>query len=229
MRASAPLTRDLLLIGGGHAHAILLRMWGMNPLPGVRLTLVNPGPTAPYTGMLPGFVAGHYGQSDLEIDLVRLARFASARLVLDQVTGLDLSHSRAQLSARPDIAFDLVSLDIGVTSSVSPPIPGQSQLFPVKPLGAFTEAWDRFLAAVHEGEKAPRVAVVGAGLGGVELAMAMAWPRRVNIASTRARAARPSASRASPRNPEVPLISALRRTSPSMPANPWLAMLKPEE
>ena len=178
MRASAPLTRDLLLIGGGHAHAILLRMWGMNPLPGVRLTLVNPGPTAPYTGMLPGFVAGHYGQSDLEIDLVRLARFASARLVLDQVTGLDLSHSRAQLSARPDIAFDLVSLDIGVTSSVSPPIPGQSQLFPVKPLGAFTEAWDRFLAAVHEGEKAPRVAVVGAGLGGVELAMAMAWRLR---------------------------------------------------
>ena len=59
MRATVPITRDLLLIGGGHAHAIVLKMWGMNPLPGVRLTLVNPDPTAPYTGMLPGLVAGH--------------------------------------------------------------------------------------------------------------------------------------------------------------------------
>ena len=88
MRASAPITRDLLLIGGGHAHALLLKMWGMTPLPGVRLTLVNPDPTAPYTGMLPGFVAGHYEQDEVEIDLVKLARFAGARLILGHVGAL---------------------------------------------------------------------------------------------------------------------------------------------
>ncbi|MEM9031916.1 MAG: bifunctional NADH dehydrogenase FAD-containing subunit/selenide, water dikinase SelD, partial [Pseudomonadota bacterium] len=69
-----PLTRDLVLIGGGHAHALVLKRWGMNPVPGARLTLINPAPTAPYTGMLPGFVAGHYTRASLEIDLVRLAR-----------------------------------------------------------------------------------------------------------------------------------------------------------
>jgi selenide, water dikinase len=54
MQQPIPLTRDLVLLGGGHTHALVLRRWGMNPQAGVRLTLVNPGPVAAYTGMLPG-------------------------------------------------------------------------------------------------------------------------------------------------------------------------------
>ena len=172
MRATVPITRDLLLIGGGHAHAIVLKMWGMNPLPGVRLTLVNPDPTAPYTGMLPGLVAGHYQRNALEIDLVRLARFAGARLVLDRVVGLDLAKGRAQLAERPDIAFDLVSIDIGSGSGIAGI--DQGKALPAKPLGAFANAWEAFVLDVLAGTKAPSVAVIGGGLGGVELAMAMA-------------------------------------------------------
>jgi selenide,water dikinase len=138
MRATVPITRDLLLIGGGHAHAIVLKMWGMNPLPGVRLTLVNPDPTAPYTGMLPGYIAGHYQRDAIEIDLVRLARFAGARLVLDRVVGLDLAKGRAQLADRPDIAFDLVSIDIGISSGLAGI--DQGKAWPAKPLGAFADA-----------------------------------------------------------------------------------------
>ena len=76
-----PLTQDLVLIGGGHTHALLLKRWGMQALPGVRVTLINPGPTAPYSGMLPGFVAGHYRRDDLDIDLYDLCRFAGARMI----------------------------------------------------------------------------------------------------------------------------------------------------
>lgn len=172
MRASVPITRDLLLIGGGHAHAIVLKMWGMKPLPGVRLTLINPDPTAPYTGMLPGLVAGHYGRDALEIDLVRLARFAGARLVLDRVVGLDLDKGRAQLAGRPDITFDLVSIDIGIGSGLAGVDQGLAWL--AKPLGAFADAWEAFVSDVTASTKAPSVAVIGGGLGGVELAMAMA-------------------------------------------------------
>jgi selenide,water dikinase len=122
--------------------------------------------------MLPGLVAGHYQRDALEIDLVRLARFAGARLVLDRVVGLDLAKGRAQMAKRPDIAFDLVSIDIGIGSG----IPGidEGQALPAKPLGAFADAWEAFVKDVLAGTKAPSVAVIGGGLGGVELAMAMA-------------------------------------------------------
>jgi selenide,water dikinase len=77
-----PQIKDLVLIGGGHAHALVMRMWAMNPLPGTRVTLITPDPVTPYTGMLPGLIAGHYRRDELMIDLVRLARFAGARLIL---------------------------------------------------------------------------------------------------------------------------------------------------
>ena len=107
MTPAFPPVRDLVLIGGGHAHALVLKMWAMDPLPGTRLTVVNPAPTAPYTGMLPGHIAGHYRRDDLMIDLVRLCRFAGARLILDSATGLDRAGRKVHLQGRPPAPYDL--------------------------------------------------------------------------------------------------------------------------
>ena len=82
MQLPLPLIKNVVLVGGGHAHALLLKKWAMKPVVGVRVTVVNPSPTAPYTGMLPGHIAGHYDRDELDIDLVRLGQFADARLVL---------------------------------------------------------------------------------------------------------------------------------------------------
>ena len=98
MQTQIPLTRDIVLIGGGHAHALVLRMWGMRRVPGVRLTVIDPQPVATYTGMLPGLVAGHYTEEETGIDLVRLCRFAGARLVLGAVTGMNLAARRIRVA-----------------------------------------------------------------------------------------------------------------------------------
>jgi selenide,water dikinase len=110
-----PATRDIVLIGGGHTHALVLKRWGMQPLPGARLTVINPGPTAPYTGMLPGHIAGHYTREALEIDLVRLARHAGARLILGKAVALDRAAQRIHVPGRAPIGYDIASLDIGIT------------------------------------------------------------------------------------------------------------------
>ncbi|MGL5012258.1 MAG: selenide, water dikinase SelD, partial [Paracoccaceae bacterium] len=114
MQPAYPLIRDLVLIGGGHAHALILRKWAMHPQPGVQLTLVNPTPTAAYTGMLPGLVAGHYQREDVLIDLVRLCRFAGARLILATATGIDRPNRLIHLTSRPPLRYDVASLDIGI-------------------------------------------------------------------------------------------------------------------
>ncbi len=167
-----PLTRDLVLIGGGHTHALVLHGFAMRPLPGLRITVINPDPTAPYTGMLPGHIAGHYARHDLDIDLVQLARRAGARLILGRATGIDRAAKLIHVTGRPPIAYDVAALDIGITSDL-PEIAGFAQhAVAAKPLGAYARAWEGWLARVKAGAVAPQIAIIGGGVAGVELALA---------------------------------------------------------
>ncbi|MGR3343092.1 MAG: selenide, water dikinase SelD [Paracoccaceae bacterium] len=178
MNTTLPITRELLLIGGGHTHALVLRMWGMNPLPGVRVTVLNPAPTAAYSGMLPGFVAGHYRREELDIDLVRLARFANARLILGRATGIDTANRVVALDNGRALHYHIASLDVGVTSDL-PELPGFSAHGnPAKPLDGLAHAWADFRTAVAAGAALPKAAVIGGGVAGVELALAMAHALR---------------------------------------------------
>lgn len=169
MNSDIPLTKDLVLIGGGHTHALVLRSWGMNTLAGVRLTVINPGPTAPYSGMLPGFVAGHYDRDALDIDLVKLCRSAGARLINGAASGIDRAAGVVHVAGRPPIAYDVLSMDIGITSAM-PQLAGFADHgVPAKPLGTFASRWE----AYRETAIAPKVAVIGGGVAGAELSMAM--------------------------------------------------------
>ena len=172
VRPDYPVVKDLVLIGGGHAHALVLRMWAMTPLPGVRVTLINPDAAAPYTGMLPGLIAGHYRRDAMMIDLVRLARFAGARFILDKVTGIDRDGQQVFLAGRAPLSYDVASLDIGITSDL-PDLPGYAAHgVAAKPLRAYADQWDAFVA---QGLSRPQILVIGGGVGGVELALASAY------------------------------------------------------
>ena len=164
-----PAVKDLVFVGGGHAHALVLLRWAMQPLAGVRLTVINPGPAAPYTGMLPGLIAGHYQRDEIMIDLVRLARQAGARAILDRATGIDRARRLVHLAGRPPVAYDLLSLDIGIGSDL-PDIPGYAEhAVAAKPLGHYAQSWEAFLARALP---TPRLVIIGGGVGGVELALA---------------------------------------------------------
>ncbi|MBB5720598.1 selenide,water dikinase [Loktanella ponticola] len=174
MKNQFPQTRDLVLVGGGHTHALVLRSWAMKPLPGVRLTVINPGPTAPYSGMLPGFVAGHYTRAELDIDLVQLARFAGARVILGAVNHIDVASKLIRVPERAPIAYDVTAIDVGITSTM-PQLQGfTDHAIPAKPLGHFATKWDAFRADTKD----PHIAIIGGGVAGAELAMAMSHALR---------------------------------------------------
>ncbi|MDZ7904481.1 MAG: selenide, water dikinase SelD [Cypionkella sp.] len=164
-----PIVKDVVLVGGGHAHALVAQMWAMQPMAGVRLTLINPNPAAPYTGMLPGHIAGHYARDAMMIDLVRLARHAGARLILDSAVGLDRGARQVLLQSGRTIAYDLCSIDIGIASDL-PRVTGFAEFaHAAKPLGDYARAWEAYLPRASA---APRLVLIGAGVGGVELALA---------------------------------------------------------
>ena len=156
----------------------------MTPLAGARVTLINPEPTAPYTGMLPGFIAGHYSREDLDIDLVRLCRRAGARLTLASATGIDLDRKLVVLDRQAPLSFDTLSINVGISTDC-PHIPGFARwAVPAKPLGTLADRWERFLAEIGRGERRPCVAVIGGGVGGVELALAFAHRMRSETVQT---------------------------------------------
>ncbi|MEO0947182.1 MAG: selenide, water dikinase SelD [Cyanobacteria bacterium J06641_5] len=171
-----PHNRDLVLIGGGHSHAIALRLLYLNSLlpAGTRLTLIGDTSHAPYSGMLPGYVAGYYSFDETHIDLRRLASCVGAQFYLDTVIGLDLEKQRVLCAHRPPVYFDYLSIDVGSTPAVAA-VPGAlDYAIAAKPVPQFLQAWNQILTTVEaEPQRPQRLAIVGGGAGGVELALNM--------------------------------------------------------
>jgi selenide,water dikinase len=168
---AVPIAQDLVLVGGGHAHVHVLKSFGMRPVPGVRVTLIARDVETPYSGMLPGYVAGHYDFDECHIDLMRLARFAGARLIHDEAIGLDRVRREVICRDHPPIRYDIASLDIGITPRRFD-VPGADpHTIAVKPIDGFARRWEALLERAA-GAGRLRVAMVGGGAGGVELALA---------------------------------------------------------
>jgi len=166
-----PVAKDLVLVGGGHAHVAVLRRFGMRPLPGVRLTLITRDIHTPYSGMLPGYIAGHYEYDECHVDLGPLARFAGARLYHAEVEGLDLEHRQVLAQGRPPVDFDLLSINTGSRPHTID-IPGALEhAMPVKPIDRWLERWQSLQQRVLASRGTFRIIVVGGGAGGVELAL----------------------------------------------------------
>ncbi|MDC3267400.1 bifunctional NADH dehydrogenase FAD-containing subunit/selenide, water dikinase SelD, partial [Gammaproteobacteria bacterium] len=96
-----PVLKDIVLLGGGHSHVAVLRSFGMQPLAGVRLTLINRDIETPYSGMLPGVIAGHYTADEGNIDLIPLTRFTGARFIQDDVIGINTENQTVLLGKQP--------------------------------------------------------------------------------------------------------------------------------
>jgi selenide,water dikinase len=170
---SHPTIKDVVLVGAGHSHVTVLRMFGMKPLAGMRLTLISREVHTPYSGMLPGLIAGHYAPDDAHIDTGPLTRLAGARLYHDEVVGLDLGARTVICRNRPPVAYDLLSLNIGSTPNTAD-VPGASEhATPVKPIDGFLRRFEALLARVLARQGRARVALVGAGAGGVELLLSV--------------------------------------------------------
>ena len=183
-------TQHLVLIGGGHAHAIALNLWRSKPLPGVKLarslseetspgslvkiTLISDVQQTPYSGMLPGHVAGFYSYEETHINLANLCQLVGANLIIDRAIDLDLDNNQVICQNSNPISFDYLSIDIGSTPNTIT-VPGaQDYAIPAKPVPRFLDAWENLLETVNNKPQSTiKLAIVGGGAGGVELALNM--------------------------------------------------------
>ena len=171
---------DLVLVGGGHTHVLAILMLAMRPISSVRITLISESILTPYSGMLPGYIAGHYSLQQTNIDLNQLCRKAGVRWINARVSSVDARAKNIALAGQAAISFDKLSIDIGSTPDLS--VKGAREFaLGVKPIAKFQNHWHTLLKGTKSDDK-PNVkgtwGVIGAGAGGVELVLAMAHRMR---------------------------------------------------
>jgi len=163
--------KTLILVGGGHAHALFLHQWQKQSVPGTQLIVIDPHPQVPYTGMLPGFVAGHYKVGDLYIDLQQLTHAAGGTLVTDRVEYINPEQKTVRTASGLVCQYDVLSLDVGIHAKLDTPGFAEHAVA-VKPLYDFAVRWEKFVSKQTGSTKSVNVVIIGGGVAGVELALA---------------------------------------------------------
>lgn len=169
--------KKLLLLGAGHAHVHVLSTLAATPLPGVQITLVAPYPRQLYSGMVPGFVAGHYTLDDCVIPLAPLLKDTAITWLPHHVTALNADTRRVTLDDGRTLDYDGLSVNTGPVQDrqkTEAMMPGAQEhgLF-VRPIETFGAQWPQVLAQAQAAPQPLRLAVIGGGAAGIELAMAV--------------------------------------------------------
>jgi pyridine nucleotide-disulfide oxidoreductase family protein len=164
---------DIVLVGGGHTHVQVMREFHLRPEPGARLTLVTDRLLTPYSGMLPGHIAGFYRFGEMHIDLGQLAAATGTRLVEGAASGIDRASKRLFLEDGSSVPYDTLSLNIGIKPDLSGIAGATTHCLAVKPISRFLVQLERFLTEASQPGGPRRIAVIGGGAAGVELAFAL--------------------------------------------------------
>lgn len=167
--------RNVVLVGGGHAHIQVLESFTQAPPADARVTLIVDTPIAVYSGMVPGFVAGQYRSEELEIDVRPLADKAGLHLLIARAVGVDPAEKKILIEDGDPVSYDVVSFDIGSTV-IGLDLPGvREHALATRPIGEFVRRVDSLFdkASKHERGKPYRVVIVGGGAGGIELAFTL--------------------------------------------------------
>ncbi|UTH36311.1 FAD-dependent oxidoreductase [Pseudomonas sp. KHPS1] len=159
---------DLLLAGAGHAHLGVLRRWALVERPPGRIGVLALGPDAWYAGMLPGLISGRFSEADCRVELQPLCRAAKVELIEGEIAALDADARLLRLVDGRSLAAEWLSLNVGAGMAIPPQQGDAMQVLAARPIGALLEGWRQWQAEPR------RMAILGGGAGGVELALALA-------------------------------------------------------
>lgn len=161
---------DLLLLGGGHAHVQLLKMLAMEPVKHLRMTLISDVIFAPYSGMLPGYLAGFYDYHEVHFDLPKICAKAGARFIHASAKLIDPVRQSVTVDSGIAVDYDVLSVNIGCAPQL-PSTMDQELVLPMKPISGFLQKWDKLCQSIDGAPSTPTVAVVGGGAAGYEIAL----------------------------------------------------------
>lgn len=168
------LPRTLVLLGAGLAHLQFLQHIARKPLIGVQVVLVAPHPRQMVAARVPAWMAGRIALDDCTIALEPLVQRAGVRWMQCGVRGLDAHARLVFLDEGEPMHYQWLSINTGPNHNreqLEQALPGVRAhgLF-VRPIERFVALWPQ--VATKGDEKPLRLAVIGGGGAGIELALA---------------------------------------------------------
>lgn len=162
----------IVLAGAGHANIQCLKMMVMRPLNGVQVILISDSDSAPYSGMLPGYMMGKYSLDEIHFNLWKLTAQAGAMFIKDKIEKIDPVNKLVSFqSGRSPILYDVLSVNIGITPTHIESIYSQN-IIAMKPISHFVQKWDSALEKMRHSDSLS-IAIIGGGPAGIETASAL--------------------------------------------------------
>ncbi len=172
MIADAPKAHELILLGGGHSHLSVLKYFAMHPIAGLSVTLVNKNIMSGYSGMMPGYIAGKYNENEIQINLANLCQYANARLIPQEVIGLDTNNQIIKLKNKRNIKYDTLSINIGGEQSLNEINGAKRFAHSIKPISNLINQINLLKNYFSDMENA-EIVIIGGGAGGIEIALSI--------------------------------------------------------
>lgn len=186
--------QHLMLVGGGHAHLEVVRHFAARPVRGARISLISQSPHHHYSSVVPGYLQGQQDESDFTFDLPALCAVANVAFVHGYAETVHASERSVEVRdnvrsvvGTRRLTYDWLSIDVGSDPS-GVDTPGVREFaMTLRPMSQALALKQRLeLGIAHalakgreQGSGATKrpalpVCIVGAGAGGVEVALAIA-------------------------------------------------------
>lgn len=163
--------KRLVLLGGGHAHVHVLTEMAREPMPGVQAVLATPYPRQIYSGMLPGWMAGHYTLDQCAIALEPLARAAKVELALSPAVSMNANERTVTLADGRVAEYDALSIDTGSVFDRDAIQGAREHGLFLRPIEHFVQLYERLLGLATD--RLLNLVVIGGGAAGFEVALAI--------------------------------------------------------
>ena len=162
---------NLVLAGAGHSHLHVAAKADILIRAGASVTLISPGDFW-YSGMATGMLGGDYRDSEDRLDPRSLIEKSGGHFVKDRVVAIDRVERQLRLASGDTLPYDLLSLNLGSRVDM-PPVAGledAAEVWPAKPIETLWKLRQRLESDLADSATLPRLAILGGGPTGVELA-----------------------------------------------------------
>lgn len=168
-RGNLKMRKNLVLVGGGHAHLTVLLNLANYVQRGHRVTIIGPSPYHYYSGMGPGMLSGIYRPREVRFHVKKMVQDRGGTFLEDRVMRIDAGNRILFLQSEKQIPYDVVSFNTGSEVPLHLILSTkQENIIPVKPVINLLKA--RRLIVKNLVDRKMNFIVIGGGPAGVEVA-----------------------------------------------------------